>query len=313
MVGPASPLARPHLKALRRFALTLTLFNIAGHTLLGFEQSYAQVLVALATAYGLEITLELVRARSENRSSRFATRDLRSLVDALLSAHITGLAVSMLLYANDRLAPIAFASAVAICSKSLLQVRIGDRRMHVFNPSNLGITVTLLALPWVGIAPPYMFTRNLGSLLDWLLPIFIVALGFMLNAQLTRKLPLISGWLGGFALQAFIRSVVFGMPIAAPLAPMTGVAFLLFTFYMVTDPATTPSKPRRQVLFGASVAATYGVLMTAHVVFGLFFALTAVCAARGAAIAIRNAMPLPLRVPLVLRASTHAPPTTQAK
>jgi hypothetical protein len=35
------------------------------------------------------------------------------------------------------------------------------------------------------------------------------------------------------------------------------------------------------VLFGASVAAVYGLLMVAHVVFGLFFALTVVCVARG--------------------------------
>jgi hypothetical protein len=62
---------------------------------------------------------------------------------------------------------------------------------------------------------------------------------------------------------------------------MTGVAFILYTFYMVTDPATTPSGRREQIAFGVSVAAVYGVLMVAHVVFGLFFALTIVCAVRG--------------------------------
>jgi hypothetical protein len=64
---------------------------------------------------------------------------------------------------------------------------------------------------------------------------------------------------------------------------MTGVAFILFTFYMVTDPATTPSTTRGQVLFGASVAAAYGALLALHVVFDLFFALTLVCAGRGVA------------------------------
>jgi len=62
---------------------------------------------------------------------------------------------------------------------------------------------------------------------------------------------------------------------------MTGVAFILYTFYMVTDPATTPSGWRDQIVFGVSVAAVYGVLMVMHVVFGLFFALTLVCAFRG--------------------------------
>ena len=62
---------------------------------------------------------------------------------------------------------------------------------------------------------------------------------------------------------------------------MTGVAFILYTFYMVTDPATTPSGRREQIVFGLSVAAVYGLLMVTHVVFGLFFALTIVCGVRG--------------------------------
>jgi hypothetical protein len=67
----------------------------------------------------------------------------------------------------------------------------------------------------------------------------------------------------------------------AALVPMTGVAFILYTFYMVTDPATTPSGRRAQIAFGLSVSAVYGLLMMTHVVFGLFFALTIVCTFRG--------------------------------
>jgi Na+-translocating ferredoxin:NAD+ oxidoreductase RnfD subunit len=106
--------------------------------------------------------------------------------------------------------------------------------------------------------------------------------GTFLNARFTKKIPLIAAWLGAFALQAALRSLYFHTPLAAPLGPMTGVAFLLFTFYMVSDPATSPEAPRRQVLFGVAVAAAYAVLQLTHVVFGLFFALFAVCIARGA-------------------------------
>jgi hypothetical protein len=63
--------------------------------------------------------------------------------------------------------------------------------------------------------------------------------------------------------------------------PMTSAAFIVFTLYMVPDPATTPLKPWRQVAFGFSVAAVYGVIQALHLVFGLFFALLAVCALRG--------------------------------
>ncbi len=64
-------------------------------------------------------------------------------------------------------------------------------------------------------------------------------------------MPLILGWLGGFLLQAVLRSQIQGTPLVAAILPITGMAFLLFTFYMVTDPATTPVSPRDQFVFGA--------------------------------------------------------------
>ncbi|MFN0008095.1 MAG: RnfABCDGE type electron transport complex subunit D [Planctomycetota bacterium] len=267
------------LGGLRRFAAAITILNVLGHTLLGFEQSYAQPLVGLAAAYGTEIALELADAWSKGRKPRFSERGA-SLVDFLLSAHITGLAVSMLLYANQRLAPVAFGAALAIASKSLIRLRIDGADRHVFNPSNLGIAVTLLLFPSIGIAPPYMFTENLGHLGDWLLPALVVVLGSLLNARYTRRWPLIAAWLGGFVLQALLRHTFFGARLEGAFMPMTGVAFLLFTFYMVTDPATTPSRPREQIAFGLAVALAYGTLMRLHIVFDLFFALALVSCGR---------------------------------
>lgn len=268
------------LGGLRRFAIAITLLNILGHTVFGFEQSWAQPLAALATAYSFEILLELIDAWSKQRPRNFAGGP-RNVMDFLLSAHITGLAVAMLLYANDRLLPIVFATAAAICSKPIFRAPIGNSNRHFFNPSNFGITITLLLFPWVGIAPPYHFTENLYGAGDWILPGVIVVSGTFLNARFTHKLPLIGAWLGGFILQAFLRSFILGTPIVAALLPMTGMAFILYTFYMVTDPATTPSSYRAQIVFGAAVAAAYGSLVAVHAVFGLFFALTIVCALRG--------------------------------
>lgn len=288
MMTPRQPM-KPHLTALRRFAIAITVFNILGHTLFGFEQSWAQPLVALATTYSMEILLELIDALCNRRPLRFRGCGFRGVVDFLLAPHITGLACAMLLYPNERLWPIAFASAVAIGSKALLRVPHVERSAlkaekgtrHCFNPSNFGITVTLLLFPWIGIAPPYHFSENLVGIGDWILVGLIFASGSFLNARLTHRMPLIAGWVGGFFLQGLIRHLAFGTSLAAAWMPMTGVAFILYTFYMVTDPPTTPSAPRTQLIFGASVAATYGLLMVLHIVFGLFFALTIVCALRG--------------------------------
>lgn len=241
-------------------------------------------------------------------------------VDFLLPAHITGLALAMLLYPGDRLMPIVFASVVAISSKALLRLKVGGRSRHIFNPSNLGITVTLLAFPSVGISPPYQFTEELGGLGDWVLPGIVVVSGSFLNARFTKRWPLISAWLIGFVTQALLRHWILGSSFLAALMPMSGMAFLLFTFYMVTDPPTTPGSARGQVLFGAGIAALYGLLMAAHVVFGLFFALSIACAVRFLLLVVtRNRWTIPLRevsiprpVPQLARASAE-PKETHAR
>ena len=268
------------LGGLRRFAVAITILNILGHTLFGFEPAWAQPLVALGTAYGMELLLEAVGAWAHKRRPKFLGT-VREFVDFLLPAHITALAVAMLLYADEQHWMIAFATAAAIASKAVLRAPAGRGRRHFFNPSNFGITMTLLLFPVVGIAPPYQFTEHFGGAGDWALPCVIIASGTFLNAKFTGRLPLIAAWLGGFALQACVRSLVFDTPTVAALTPMTGVAFILFTFYMVTDPATSPARTRGQIFFGAGVAAVYGFLVVCHVVFGLFFALTIVCALRG--------------------------------
>ena len=61
---------------------------------------------------------------------------------------------------------------------------------------------------------------------------------------------------------------------------MTSAAFMVFTLYMIPDPATTPVRPVRQALFAIAIAAVYGVLQVEHVVFGLFIALATVGAMR---------------------------------
>src|SRR5678815_1935275 len=121
------------LGGLRRFAIAITVLNILGHAFFGFEQSLAQPLVALASAYSVELLLEIIDARCNRRPLRFLGAGPRRFIDFLLSAHITGLACAMLLYANERLGPVAFAAVVAICSKCVLRARVERGTRHFFN------------------------------------------------------------------------------------------------------------------------------------------------------------------------------------
>jgi hypothetical protein len=275
------------LGGLRRFALAITVFNILGHTVFGFEQSWAQPFASLAVAYGFELLAAWMGAEAADRRPYFL-EGWKQFFDCLLPAHITALAVVMLLYSSDNLLPVMFASAVAMVSKATLRFSAGGRVRHFLNPSNFGITVTLLLFPWVGIAPPYHFTENLTPAASLILPAVICISGTMVNYRFTGRLPLILGWWAGFLAQAALRNIFLGTPLISALGPMTGVAFVLFSFYMITDPATTPFERHRQIGFGLAVAVVYGVLVSVHVVFGFFFALTLVSAARGLVLYIRG-------------------------
>jgi hypothetical protein len=271
----------PRYLALRNFAISMSIFNILGYTVLGFEQPWAWPFLALLVGYTTEITVELLSARVNGRAASFTGNGLWGLYTFLLPTHITALAANMLLYANDRFWPIAFAVVVAVGQKALLKAPINGRMRHFMNPSNFGITITLLAFSWVNIAPPYHFTENVPDIIRILVPLVIITAGTVLNALLTKKVALIVGWVGSFVIQALLRHFIWDVAIWAALGPMVGVAFVLFTNYMITDPGTTPTPARNQFMFGSSVGFVYGVLMVFNVVYTLFFAVTLVCLARG--------------------------------
>ncbi|ABP55142.1 hypothetical protein [Salinispora tropica] len=282
----ATPTAAPRhdpkvIKALRNFAISITVFNIFGYTVLGFEQPWLWPFAALATGYTLEIVLETVGARVEGRAPRYRGNGLRGLIQFLYPAHITSLAVNMLIYVNDQILVLMFGVAVAIGAKWVLRAPFKGRLRHYMNPSNLGIAVILLFFPWASIAPPYHFTEHITGVWDWFVPAIIVVGGTMINGKLTGRMWLILGWLSFFVLQAVVRGILLDVSIPGALAMMTGTAFVLFTNYMVTDPGTSPSPPAAQFAFGAGVAIVYGFLTGAGLAYGIFFATALVCLARG--------------------------------
>jgi hypothetical protein len=280
--GKPSSSRDPRYLALRNFAISITVFNILGYTLLGWEQPWLWPFLAVATAYATEIVFELMSAWAEGRRPGFTGGGPRGAMEFLLPAHITGLACNMLLFANNQWWPIMFAVVLAVSQKHVLRAPVAGRMRHFMNPSNLGISVTLLVLgSWVSISPPYQFTEWANTYFRLMIPMIILTAGTVLNAMLTRKTALIVGWMGSFAIQAFVRHWIFGVQLNTALGVMTGVAFVLFSNYMITDPATTPTKPLAKFMFGSAVGAVYGVLMAFNVVYTLFYALLIVCAIRG--------------------------------
>lgn len=269
-----------HQAALRRFAIAITVLTIAGHSFLGFEQSYAQPIVAVITAYAFQLLFEWIYARGNGMRPKFYG-SFSQLVDFLLPAHIAALAITMLMYFNDRLLVVVFAVAVAIASKSVLRVPTQNGSRHFFNPSNLALSVTFLLYPSVGLTMPWQWTTEISGIGDWLFPIFIFGAGSLLHIKYASRIWVVLSFLVAFIAQALLRSLITDVNLLTALVPATGVPAAIFTFYMAPDPATSPSGKLPQMMFGTSIAFVYMILVMLHIVYALFFALTLVCLGRG--------------------------------
>lgn len=267
--------------ALKRFAAAATLFNIFGKTVLGFEQSWLQIFVSVAVGLCTEFVLETLDARLRGRETRY--KQAPKPFYFFLPAYIASLTISMLIHAGDALTPFVFTPMVAICSKYVLLAPVKGRMKHFLNPSAFGIILAIVFLPNVGAAPPYQYFEYLTNWQEVLLVMFLMYAGSFMNFYITGRWPLILAFWVGFVLQAVARSGMNDFPfLLANLLPVTGVAFIIYCFYMISDPGTTPSSTKGQILFGLTNAFAYGILQIANVVYGLFYALMITCALRGA-------------------------------
>lgn len=265
---------------LRTSATFATIFTILGHTVFGFEQSWAQVVVSLLSGYLSALFFEWVDAKFNDRAPGYAGGPLK-FVDFMLAPHMTSITMSFLIFVNNKLWIMALAVVLAIGSKYLLRVPINGRLQHFMNPSNFAIAAVLIVYPWTGMLP-WGYTVDLSGPADWAVPLVIVALGTRLNILFTGRIPTILSWLGTFLVLAVARAIAFDTPIAAQLIVLTGIPMVLFTLYMITDPQTSPKPLGSQILFGSGIAIAYSVLLMLHINFTMFYSVAIICAMRGA-------------------------------
>ena len=294
-----TPKKRDPRNGLRMSASLATVFTILGHTVFGFEQPVAQVVVALATGYACAFLFEWIDARANGIAPAFAGGGFRKIVDFLLPAHMTSITLSFLLYFGQRLWIMALTVALALGSKYVFRVRQNGRLQHFMNPSNFGIAIVLIVFQWTGVLP-WNFTIDIHGVWDVVVPLAILMLGTRLNLLFTGRIPTVMSWLGTFILLGIARSWIRNTPLAADLVVLTGIPLVLFTFYMITDPQTSPSKLRSQILFGGGIALGYFVLLSLHVQYMMFYSVTIVCALRGLglfALSLRQPVAVPVPSP----------------
>ena len=224
----------------------ITLILVVGHFSYGILESYTRTALAIVTA----IVVELIFGRL-----------LYGKWPHPASAYITGISVGILVR-SPAYWPYVVCSFLSIASKYVLRVR----GRHLWNPSNFGISVMVFIVPaaaatlsiqWGNAIWPMVVIWILGSAIIWRVHRFHICATYVLS----------------FMAFAFLRSYLIGSPWQAEVSPLTGPMYQLFVFFMITDPKTTVSSKRGQILVAFLVALVEMILRLMQSIYAPFYAL----------------------------------------
>lgn len=183
-------------------------------------------------------------------------RLFKAPMHSLKSALITSLSLC-LLFRSESIATVALAAFLSIALKFMF--RIGGR--HFINPANAGICTTILLTGEGWISP-----GQWGSDQTWLLLIGI--LGWLVVSKAVR-MELTFGFLGGFIGGLSVRMILWqDWPMDALTHVLTSGSLLLFSFFMITDPASTPATKSMRILWSVMVGIMAFYLQAFHWVNG---------------------------------------------
>src|SRR5262249_27201283 len=154
---------------------------------------------------------------------------------------ITGLSLSLLLRAD---APwlTALAGVIAIASKFLLRVD----GSHIWNPAGFSSAVLIALTDGVWISP-----GQWGSA-AWCAALLAFFAILVLGAA--RRADVAIFFLLSHAALLLARAIWLGDPLAIPLHQLESGSLLIFAFFMISDPRTTPDSRLGPCLFAFAVA-----------------------------------------------------------
>jgi Na+-translocating ferredoxin:NAD+ oxidoreductase RnfD subunit len=284
--GTPYPVLLPKLSDPRlHLAAVITTLQVLGQTAFQFRVSIAQILISLLTCAVLEVAITFRK---------------QHILMWPASAMLTGNGVAFILrvpgtHHGDWWSLRGWwifmgTAAVSLLSKYVIKWR-GN---HIFNPSNIGLVLCFVLLGR-NRAEPLDFWW--GPVSPWLLLAFavIVAGGLFILSRLKLLWIAVSFWLAFAAGIAVLAATGHSMVARWHLGPITGGYFwwalltspevLVFLFFMLTDPKTTPRGQRDRVVYAVSVGLLAALLIAPTrtewaTKVALLGALTIVCAAR---------------------------------
>ncbi|HSG40234.1 MAG TPA: RnfABCDGE type electron transport complex subunit D [Thermoanaerobaculia bacterium] len=163
------------------------------------------------------------------------------------SALISGLSLCLLLRANS-VWLVVLTAVVTIASKFVLRFR----GKHIFNPTNFGIVALMLATGQVWVSPGQWGNAAFFGFL-------IACLGGLVVNRAARS-DVTYAFLVFYLAVLFGRALWLGQPMAIPLHQLQNGAFLIFTFFMISDLRTTPDSRAGRILFALLVALGAGFI-----------------------------------------------------
>jgi Na+-translocating ferredoxin:NAD+ oxidoreductase RnfD subunit len=256
-LGRASyPVVLPNIRDPRlHVASVIITIHVLGQVALGFVVSVPQILAAILTCAVIEVAITFYQTRSFVWPA---------------SAMLTGSGVALILrvvgtppgdhwttYAWETFAIVA---GLSLLTKYVIRWRSG---VHVFNPSNVGLVVTFIVLGSSRVEPLDFWWGPLS-------PAMLLAYAAIVGGGLliTRRLKLLvlaaTFWVVLAVGLGVLAASGHCMTANWAFAPVCGVDYwrvivtspetMIFLFFMITDPRTTPGGRVGRVLFGTFVA-----------------------------------------------------------
>ena len=146
---------------------------------------------------------------------------------------------------------------------------------HVFNPANIVIVMFLLFFFFYFWVSPGQWRQS-----GWLIGLLVCLAALVLTGA--RQLTTAVFFLLFYALAIFGRALWLGDPIVIPLHEMQSGALLIFAFFMITDPKTTPKSALNRMYFALAIAAITLIMKTEFQIReAVFYSLALVCGFTG--------------------------------
>lgn len=162
--------------------------------------------------------------------------------NSLKSAGITALGLSLLLHTDSPWVA-ALGAALAIFSKVFLRFK----GRHYFNPANFGLMVVILITSQAWVSP--------GQWGNETIMVFFFSAAALMVLMKVGRLDTSITFLGVLFFLEYTRTVTYlGWEPDVLLHQFSNGSLLLFTFFMITDPKTTPRSPQARIIWAVVLA-----------------------------------------------------------